>query len=135
MFRWTEGASLIASTARQTDREAWSQTSLGWFREQLGPPETGGYPLPGMELRLIERFVSLAGRDIIEIGCGDGRLTFQYARRARTVVALDANKAEIERARAEAGRIDARNIRFLARPAHGRLPGGPFDVALFTWSL
>ncbi len=88
-----------------------------------------------MELHLIERFVSLAGREIIEIGCGDGRLTFQYAPRARRVVALDANATEIQRACVEADRIGAHNIRFLARPAQGRLPGAPFDVALFTWSL
>jgi ubiquinone/menaquinone biosynthesis C-methylase UbiE len=88
-----------------------------------------------MELQLLERFVSLTGREIIEIGCGDGRLTFQYSPRARRVVALDANAAEIERACAEADRIGAHNIRFLARPAQGRLPGAPFDVALFTWSL
>ena len=120
---------------RRSNREVWSQTSLGWFREQLGPSETGGYPRPGTELHLIERFVSLKGRAIIEIGCGDGRLTFQYAPRARKVVALDANAAEIERARARADRIGAHNMRFLARPAQGRLPGAPFDVALFTWSL
>jgi methylase of polypeptide subunit release factors len=124
-----------ANAVHRGDREVWTQTSDGWFREQLGPPETGGYPRPGTELRLIERFLSLTGREIIEIGCGDGRLTFQYAPRARRVVALDANAAEIERARAEADRIGARNIRFLARPARGRLPGAPFDVALFTWSL
>jgi methylase of polypeptide subunit release factors len=117
------------------DREVWSETSFGWIREQLGPPAIGGYPRPGIELRLIERFVSLSDREIIEIGCGEGRLTFQYATRARRVVALDVNAAEIERARAEADRIGARNLRFLAQPAEGRLPGAPFDVALFTWSL
>ena len=119
----------------KSDREVWSETSCGWFREAVGPPDVSGYPRPGIELRVIERFVSLSGREIIEIGCGDGRLTFQYAPRARRVVALDANAAEIERARAEADRIGTRNIRFLARPAEGRLPGAPFDVALFTWSL
>lgn len=117
------------------DCEVWGQTSYGWFREKLGPPDSGGYPRPGIELRLIERFVPLSGREVIEIGCGDGRLTFQYAPRARRVVALDANAAEIERARAEAERVGSRNIRFLAQPAEGRLPGAPFDVALFTWSL
>jgi 2-polyprenyl-3-methyl-5-hydroxy-6-metoxy-1,4-benzoquinol methylase len=130
-----DSGSSSANTVHRGDREVWSQTRLGWFREQLGPPLTGGYPQLGMELQLIERFVSLTGCEIIEIGCGDGRLTFQYARRARRVVALDPNAAEIERARAEADRIGAHNIRFLARPAHGRLPGAPFDVALFTWSL
>jgi len=123
------------SRGKSRAREVWNQTPVGWFREELGPSDIGGYPRPGIELRIIERFVSLSGRQIIEIGCGDGRLTFQYAPRARRVVALDANAAEIERARAEAERIGARNIRFLARPAEGPLPGAPFDVALFTWSL
>lgn len=118
------------------DQEIWSQTSLGWFREQLGPPGTEGYPPPGMELGLMERVARLAGRDVIEIGCGDGRLTFQYAPRARRVTALDANEAEIARARVHAKRVGAGKVRFLARAAHdGDLPGGPYDVALFTWSL
>ena len=110
------------------EREVWSQTSVGWVREQLGPPDIGGYPRPGIELRAIERFVSLSGREIIEIGCGDGRLTFQYAPRARRVVALDPNAAEIERARAEAHRIGARNIRFWR--AGGGGTGAHFDVAM-----
>ena len=129
------GGVVQTDLAVKRDREVWSQTAAGWFRQALGPPDIGGYPRPGIELRIIERFVSLSGREIIEIGCGDGRLTFQYASRARRVVALDANAAEIERARAEADRIGARNIRFLARAAEGPLPGAPFDVALFTWSL
>ncbi|HEV8534948.1 MAG TPA: class I SAM-dependent methyltransferase [Candidatus Limnocylindria bacterium] len=121
---------------RRADGEVWTNTSLGWFRERLGPPGTGGYPPPGLELRLIERYVPLAGRDVLEVGCGDGRLTFQYAARARSVVALDANADEIERAREMARRGGFRNVRFLARAVQaGRLPGGPFDVALLTWSL
>ncbi len=117
------------------DREVWSQTSVGWLRTQTGPAETAGYPPAGLELRLIERYVRIAGRDVLEIGCGDGRLTFQYAARARRVVALDPNTDETERARAEARRRGVRNVRFLTRAAQGRLPGRPFDVALFTWSL
>jgi ubiquinone/menaquinone biosynthesis C-methylase UbiE len=89
-----------------------------------------------MEIGLMERVSRLAGRDVIEIGCGDGRLTFQYAPRARRVAALDPNEAEIARARAQAKRGGTGNVRFLVRAAHhGNLPGGPYDVALLTWSL
>jgi ubiquinone/menaquinone biosynthesis C-methylase UbiE len=117
-------------------QEIWSQTSLGWFREQPGPPGTEAYPPPGMELGVMERVARLAGRDVIEIGCGDGRLTFQYAPRARRVTALDPNEAEIARARDRARRVGVGNVRFLVRAAHqGDLPGGPYDVALLTWSL
>jgi ubiquinone/menaquinone biosynthesis C-methylase UbiE len=118
------------------DQEVWSQTPLGWFREELGPPGTEGYPPPGLEIGLMERVARLAGREVIEIGCGDGRLTFQYAARARRVTALDPNDAEIARARDHARAAGAGNVRFLVRAAHrGNLPGGPYDVALFTWSL
>ncbi len=89
-----------------------------------------------MEVRLIERFVRLNGQSILEVGCGDGRLTLQYARRAATVVALDPDPASI----AEAGRASTsegiRNVSFhvgSAERLHAR--GALFDVALFSWSL
>jgi hypothetical protein len=47
------------------------------------------YPPLGMEVRLIQRFVSLKGRRILELGCGDGRLTREVAPLASTVVAVE----------------------------------------------
>ncbi len=45
------------------------------------PLDISAYPPDGMEIRLIERFTTLRGQRILEVGCGDGRLTFQYAQR------------------------------------------------------
>ena len=114
----------------------WQQTTLGWIREGPAPAEQLGYPAPGVELGLIERFAPLTGREVLEIGCASGRLTFQYARRARRVVALDPNEADVELARERAFRAALGNVVSLAQP--GQRPpadGGPFDVAIFSWSL
>jgi protein-L-isoaspartate O-methyltransferase len=88
-----------------------------------------------VETRLIERYAPLARREVLEIGCGDGRLTFQYAERARSVVALDPNAEQVRRARTRARELGIGNVRFRARTAQEGLRGGPFDVVLFSWSL
>lgn len=95
-----------------------------------------GYPPAGFELRWIERIVPFGGREILEIGCADGRLTFQYAKHADRVVAVDPNDKQIAGARAKAERLGLRNVTFLARGAQERFDDlGRFDVAFFAWSL
>jgi ubiquinone/menaquinone biosynthesis C-methylase UbiE len=89
-----------------------------------------------MEIRLIERFVSLRGRRVLEVGCGDGRLTVQYAPGTASVLAMDPDRPSLEMAIDECDyrRID--NVTFRLGSAE-RLParGAPFDVTLFSWSL
>ena len=98
--------------------------------------ELSDYPPPGMEVRLIERFVQLKGRRILEIGCGDGRLTIQYAPKAARVVAIDPDPESIAAARLAATGAGIRNVSFRVGLAErSRIAGGPFDVALFSWSL
>lgn len=94
------------------------------------------YPSPGMEVRLIERHVRLNGRRILEIGCGDGRLTRQFAPLASTVVAIEPDSAKIALARRLAASEGIRNVSFRVGSAERlRLGSDPFDVALFSWSL
>ena len=94
------------------------------------------YPPAGAEVRLIERFVKLEGRRILEIGCGDGRLTRQYARLASTVVAIEPDRARIREARRAAAAEGLTNVLFRVGTAERlRLGGGQFDIVLFSWSL
>jgi len=98
--------------------------------------DISAYPPDGMEIRLIERFTALKGRRILEVGCGDGRLTFQYARTAAQVLAFDPDRASIEEALDEQARLGVRNVAFrLGSVEHLPARGAPFDVALFSWSL
>ena len=100
------------------------------------PRDISAYPPDGMEVRLIERFTTLKGRRILEVGCGDGRLTFQYAPTAGEVLAIDPDRPSIEDALHQQSMLGIRNVAFRVGSIE-QLPtrGAPFDVALFSWSL
>jgi ubiquinone/menaquinone biosynthesis C-methylase UbiE len=89
-----------------------------------------------MEVRIIRRFVELNGRRILELGCGDGRLTRQYAPLAASVIAVEPDSSRIALARRTAASEGTRNIKFRVGSAERlRLGGARFDIALFSWSL
>lgn len=69
------------------------------------------------------------------MGCGNGRLTVDYADRAHSVVAIEPSSELLAQARSRARRLGLTNVRFVRRPAQTGIRGGPFDVVLFSWSL
>jgi ubiquinone/menaquinone biosynthesis C-methylase UbiE len=90
----------------------------------------------GVEIVTIEELVDLRDLRIIEIGCGDGRLTFECGREAASVFAFDSDVDAIRKARTETPNALRRRIRFeVADAAELELPKGEFDLALFSWSL
>ena len=104
------------------------------MNEAAGPPSD--YPPPGMEIRIIQRFVQFEGGRVLEVGCGDGRLTRQYASLAASVVAFEPDGSRVAVARRLAGSEDVSNVSFLVGTAERLRPrGGPFDITLFSWSL
>ena len=89
-----------------------------------------------IEIEAIRELVDVRALRVVEIGCGDGRVTFQYAHDAAAVVAFDTDEDAIRDA------IDAlpaelrERVRFdVADAAEIDLPAGEFDLALFSWSL
>lgn len=90
----------------------------------------------GAEIRAIDRLIDLTDRSIIEIGAGDGRLTWRLARRAKSVLAIDPNERDLARARAALTPELQRRVRFDASDATTyRFPRERFDVAVLSWSL
>jgi ubiquinone/menaquinone biosynthesis C-methylase UbiE len=51
------------------------------------------------ETRALFDLADFRGQHVLEIGCGDGRLTWRYAGRAAHVTAIDPNADRIVRAR------------------------------------
>lgn len=100
------------------------------------PPAISAFPAPGIELRQIERLVTLAGQRVLEIGCGAGRLTVQYARRTASVIAVDPDPARIASATQAAATAGIRNVRFTVGSGERRQArGGSIDAVVFSWSL
>lgn len=88
------------------------------------------------ELRALERVAPWRGREVLEIGCGDGRLTLRLARLGARIRAIDPDARLVRRARAGLPRRHARTIRYRVGRAE-RLPyrAREFDAVVFAWSL
>ena len=81
----------------------------------------------------IEALVDLGSARILEVGCGEGRLTGFAASRAAGVYAFDPNAERVEVARAAA---DTDRVRFGVHGAEALdVERETFDVALCGWSL
>lgn len=90
----------------------------------------------GTELATLDRMISLRGRRVIEIGCGEGRFTMRLARRCRHVVALDPDRQAIARARRVIPPpLKARTQFKVAWAESLPFPDQTFDVAVLSWSL
>ena len=91
----------------------------------------------GSETDALFDLVELGGRNVLEIGCGDGRLTWRYADRAARVTAIEPFGDSIARAKERLREnhlsIDFRHVAFEDFAAAS--DAAAFDVALLSWSL
>lgn len=75
----------------------------------------------------------LEGRELLEIGCGSGRITRDLAQYARRVIATDPDAFALVKARAS---VTTANVEFLQAPTGvPDLPVASFDLVLYTLSL
>ena len=98
-------------------------------REPLRDPE-------GRELENIDQVARFQDAAVVEIGCGNGRLTWKYAGQTRTVLAFDSDGAVVAEALATRP-ADLMSKLALVRAAAEALPARrvAFDLAIFAWSL
>jgi len=60
------------------------------------------------QMAMITRHLSCPGRDILEIGCGEGRVSALLAPQSRSYIAIDIDVQSIDRARAAYPEVDFR---------------------------
>jgi ubiquinone/menaquinone biosynthesis C-methylase UbiE len=90
----------------------------------------------GVEIATMRELVDFSGLRVLEIGCGDGRMTFSYAGDVASAFAIDPDEELIRRAREATPRRLRGRIGFEAADAADvDLPKLEFDLALFSWSL
>lgn len=75
----------------------------------------------------------LRGKEVLEIGCGTGRITRDLVEHAKRVVATDPDADALAEAKTS---INSSNVEFLRVPTGmPRFPAGSFDVVVYTLSL
>lgn len=90
----------------------------------------------GVETRTLAELAPVDGLRVLELGCGDGRLTFQFADRAKSVLAVDPDAERIASARRSLPASLAEKVSLVvAGAADVEAPRREFDLALFSWSL
>ncbi len=87
---------------------------------------------------LLKHSGSLEGKSVLEIGCGDGRLTWRYAGGAAHVTGIDPDAERYQRALADfppqlKNKVELDNIGLddFASQSHT----DQFDIAILAWSL
>jgi 2-polyprenyl-3-methyl-5-hydroxy-6-metoxy-1,4-benzoquinol methylase len=82
---------------------------------------------------LLEVVPSLPGARVVEVGCGDGRLTRRYAARAGSIFAFDPDEGAIAGLRSDppSGSIELRT----STVDGVDIEEGSADVVLFSWAL
>jgi 2-polyprenyl-3-methyl-5-hydroxy-6-metoxy-1,4-benzoquinol methylase len=92
----------------------------------------------GRETDALFDLVDLEGKDVLEVGCGDGRLTWRYLGGTARVTAIDPFAESIDRAKrsmpdAAVGKVDLRAVSFEDFASQTR--PSTFDVVILSWSL
>jgi ubiquinone/menaquinone biosynthesis C-methylase UbiE len=90
----------------------------------------------GLELSYLRQFANPSLVKVLEIGCGDGRLTWQYGQDASGVYGVDPNLAKLRRALAGRPPSLAANTHFNLSLAEA-LPfaDDSFGLTIMAWSL
>lgn len=88
------------------------------------------------EITYLNQLGLLDDARVLEIGCGNGRLTWRYASRPASVTGLDPDPDRLAAALAERPSALTDKVDFLLGNAE-RLPFAKetFDVAILAWSL
>ncbi len=93
----------------------------------------------GTETKYLLRLADLTrggGERALEIGCGDGRLTWRYAKAVRHVLAVDLHADDLRVAVGDRPADLSNRVEFaLADALHLPAPKAAFDLAIFAWSF
>jgi ubiquinone/menaquinone biosynthesis C-methylase UbiE len=90
----------------------------------------------GAEIRALGALIDFSRQRVLEVGCGDGRLTQLYADQAAEVLGIDPDEESIRDARAALPDQLADRVEFRVADAESLdVPRQRFDIAFLSWSL
>jgi ubiquinone/menaquinone biosynthesis C-methylase UbiE len=92
----------------------------------------------GNETTVLLEMVDFQDLNVLEIGCGDGRLTWCFAEKTSKVTVIDPSLELIEQARDNLPDALRKQVKFIHTSIEDFQPSiitSQFDGAIFSWSL
>ncbi len=93
----------------------------------------------GTETKHLLRYANLAqtsSKRVLEVGCGDGRLTWRYAHAAKQVLGIDLHEDDLRVALIDRPADLADRVHFArADTLHLPIADRSCDLAIFAWSF
>jgi ubiquinone/menaquinone biosynthesis C-methylase UbiE len=88
------------------------------------------------ETKYLHKFADFADQRVLEIGCGEGRLTWRYAKETCSTVGIDLDADSLRVATIDRS-SDLENKVFFSRAMSEQLPFSKetFDLAILAWSF
>jgi len=89
------------------------------------------------QIQALLRLVDLSGKDVLDIGCADGRLTLLIAEIAASVVGIDVDAEAVEQAKESLRRAGRAAALFVTGDVNSTAQewAAKFDVVMFSRSL
>ena len=88
------------------------------------------------ESKVLRKLVDFTGKHVLEVGCGEGRLTWKYANTALQVRGIDPDLDSLRVARYDQPSNLRQTTAFACASAlHLPFLHETFDIALLSWSL
>jgi ubiquinone/menaquinone biosynthesis C-methylase UbiE len=90
----------------------------------------------GIESRYLRQVGQLQGARLLEIGCGDGRMTWLYGYEAGSIAAVDSDFDELRAALYDLPKdLPAPTVFAEAEAENLPFPSVHFDAVIFAWSF
>ena len=90
----------------------------------------------GFEKKILHKYVDFANKRVLEVGCGEGRLTWKYTGASNLTVGFDPDHDALRIARADAPYDLQKHVHFTnASASHIPFSNETFDIAVLAWSL
>ena len=90
----------------------------------------------GFEKKILQKYAEFVNKRVLEVGCGEGRLTRKYAGTSSLTVGFDPDHDALRIARADAPYDLQKHVHFAeANGTHIPFSKETFDIAVLAWSL
>ena len=90
----------------------------------------------GFEKKILHKNANFSNKRVLEIGCGEGRLTWKYADASSLTIGFDPDHDALCVARADSPSVLREHVHF-AQASASYIPFSKekFDIAILAWSL